>query len=269
MLAPIVISIAALMCGEVCAEPEVFTYGDLVVKLKDLRALAVLPSPGEKTGSWTSYNRSSRYDEVFDTYENWDANWDNLGHIRQEGEDLVLAEMEGPGCIWRIWSAEPDDGQVRVYLDDNLFPAIALPFRDFFNGTHSPFSFPELVYSSAAEGKNNYIPIPYQHSCKIVAEPEWGWYYHFNYSTFPQGTAVPTFTMNLGQEELNMLSAVNDFFLLSRGDSPYPDDGVESGFPYGHAVRRDHLYRYVRDQRIPAHFPEYLQETAVFHMPVI
>ena len=29
----------------------------------------------------------------------------------------VMAEMEGPGCIWRIWSALAEQGHVKIYLD--------------------------------------------------------------------------------------------------------------------------------------------------------
>ena len=40
----------------------------------------------------------------------------------------------------------------------------------------------------AASGQNLYMPIPYQKSCKIVADEGWGAYYHFTYGTFPKGT---------------------------------------------------------------------------------
>ena len=37
--------------------------------------------------------------------------------------------------------------------------------------------------------QNLYMPIPYQKSCKIVADKGWGSYYHFTYATLPQGDA--------------------------------------------------------------------------------
>ena len=92
-----------------------FSYSDLAHKLTDLEALAILPEPGEKTAMWSSYDRRSRYDERSDTYKNWGGDKDHLGYIRKEGEYLVFAEMEGPGCIWRIWSAKADEGH-----DENI-----------------------------------------------------------------------------------------------------------------------------------------------------
>ena len=58
-------------------------------------------------------------------------------------------------------------------------------------------------------GWNNYTPIPYQKSCKIVADPGWGAYYHFTYGTFPKGTRVPTFKRALAPAELAALDEAN------------------------------------------------------------
>ena len=56
------------------------------------------------------------------------------------------------------------------------------------------------------------MPIPYQKSCKVVADEGWGSYYHFTYSTFPKGTKVPTFSAALAAENAAALQKVNDFF---------------------------------------------------------
>ena len=40
----------------------------------------------------------------------------------------VLAEMDGPGCVVNIWSANPDDaGNIRIYLDEAKEPVIEAP----------------------------------------------------------------------------------------------------------------------------------------------
>ncbi len=101
--------------------------------------------------------------------------------------------MEGPGCLWRIWSAKPEQGHVRIYLDGATEPAVDLPFKGYFDGKNEPFTRSALVHT-AATGWNNYTPIPYQKSCKIVADKGWGSYFHFVYTTYPKGTQVPTFT---------------------------------------------------------------------------
>lgn len=208
---------------------EKLLYVDLVMRLKDLQHLATLPSPGETTKQWSSYDRASKYDKAADKYVRWDANGDGGGIIRKEGDTEVFAEMEGPGCIWRIWSATAKEGHVKIYLDGASEPAVDLPFIGYFDGKNAPFTRPMLVHTTAANGYNNYTPISYQKSCKIVAEKGWGQYYQFVYTTFPVGTEVETFKRELGLEENALLDSV-DRILSSCG----PHE-----FPRGHPSKKD------------------------------
>src|SRR5205823_4485900 len=98
-----------LIAGRVPASSQTLTYIDLVHRLTDLEYLATLPQPGEKCALFSSYDRKSRYDSATGKYMDWDANADGGGIIRKEGNKEVLAEMQGPGCIWRIWSATPQN----------------------------------------------------------------------------------------------------------------------------------------------------------------
>ncbi len=187
---------------------EHLTYVDLIHRLTDLEHVAVLPAPGERCAQWSSYDRASKYNEATGKYERWDANGDGGGFIRKEGDQFVFAEMTGPGCIWRIWSAKPEQGHVQIYLDGAREPTVDLPFIGYFDHKHAPFTRSALVHT-AASGWNNYTPIPYQKSCKIVADKGWGAYYHFNYTTYPAGTQVPTFKRELSAEENAALDAAN------------------------------------------------------------
>ncbi|HLH55641.1 MAG TPA: glycoside hydrolase family 172 protein [Verrucomicrobiae bacterium] len=193
---------AGLIAGHAAA--ETLSYVDLVSRITDLEYLATLPHPGDRCAQWSSYDRKSRYDAATDTYIDWDANGDGGGIIRKEGDKEVLAEMDGPGCIWRIWSALPQAGHVRIYLDGASDPAVDLAFEDYFNGKNEPFTRRTLVHT-VARGWNNYTPIPYQKSCKVVADKGWGSYYHFVYETFPTGTQVPTFRRELEADALAAL----------------------------------------------------------------
>ena len=181
-----------------------------------------MPAPGDSCAQWSSYDRKSRFDEKNGTYVNWDANGDGDGIIRKEGDHLVMAEMRGPGCIWRIWSATPQAGRVRIYLDGATEPAIDLPFQGYFNGKNAPFTRKALVHT-VARGWNNYTPIPYQKSCKVVAEKGWGAYYHFVYETFPPGTEVPTFSRALPAADEQALDQANDL-LTNCGPDPERTD---------------------------------------------
>ena len=196
---------------------ETLSYTDLIGRLTDLERLAVLPAPGENCGQWSSYDRASQYNTATEHYQRWEANGDGEGIIRKEGNRLVLAEMTGPGCIWRIWSAMPKEGHILFYLDGSETPAIDIPFAGLFNRTIEPFTRPALVHETA-KGQNCYIPIPYQKSCKIVVEGEWGRFYHFTYATYPKDTIVPTFSMKLSAEESAALDKADE--ILAKCGSP-------------------------------------------------
>ena len=140
------------------------------------------------------------------------ANGDGGGVIRTEGNEQVLAEIEGPGCIVRTWSATAQQGHVKIYLDGSETPAVDLPFVGYFNqehepnGVNAPFNLPNIDYLTKANGFNNYTPMPFQKSCKIVGDigtdgKGWGNYYHFNYVKFPAGTVVPTFKLPLSADD--------------------------------------------------------------------
>jgi len=206
--------------------PVSLSYVDLIGRLTDLEHLAELPAAGETSAEWTSHDRSSTYDSVTGEYLNWGANNDGSGVIRiQPDGGAVLAEMSGPGCIWRIWAGTPVAGHVQIFLDGSNAPAVDLAFQDYFNGTQAPFTYPSLVYT-ACKGLNSYLPIPYNVSCRVVAYGNRNTYYHFNYSTFAADVAVPTFTRNLTAAEQGALAKADDFLMNHLGSDPA---GVRNG----------------------------------------
>jgi hypothetical protein len=230
MKVPFSLILATVITAPLQAADRKLSYVDLVHGLTDLEYLATLPTAGDQCAQCSSYDRKSRYDAATGKYIQWDANGDGDGIIRKEGDKLVLAEMNGPGCIWRMWSATPKEGHVRIYLDGATEPAIDLPFVGYFDGKNAPFTRPALVHT-VSHGWNNYTPIPYQKSCKIVADPGWGLYYHFTYQTFPQGTGLPTFKRELSAEESAALDKAND--VLSHcgpasSSSTYPGTDTKS-----------------------------------------
>lgn len=222
---------AAPFCGAAAAQ-ETLTYPDLVKRLVDLERLAVLPAEGETCQQWSSFDRASKYDEATGKYVHWDANGDGGGIIRREGDLSVFAEMEGPGCIWRTWSAKANGGHVKIYLDGQETPVVDLPFKNYFSGDTAPFNYPMLSYDlnkMGCSGQNLYYPIPYQKSCKIVAEKGWGAYYQFVYTTYPKGTKLPTFSAELAAQNAEALKKVNDWLGEKQGTDPAgPRQGEET-----------------------------------------
>ena len=178
-------------------------YTDLVSRLYDLRYLATEPEAGERSGAFTSGDRASRYDEATDTYVEWYANQDGDGF--HNPDDNTMLELEGPGVIWRIWSAQPEAGKIEFIVDGEPWN---IAFLDLF--TTAPFTdYPELVHTKA-RGRNFYIPIPFQKSIKVRAQAGWGCFYQFTYTKFPEGTEVPSWTGSLDEEACQALAAANE-----------------------------------------------------------
>jgi hypothetical protein len=169
--------------------------------------LAAPPAAGEKAGSFSSWDRGAKYDAESGAYQNWWANDDGGGFMDSEG---TMAEIEGPGVIWRIWSAMPErGGNLEIYIDGAKEPTLSMPFLDMFNNEKPPFDYPELVRMHA-KGQNFYIPIPFQKSIRIKGTRDWGRYYQISYTTFPKTTTVPSFTGTFSESDRAALQKVND-----------------------------------------------------------
>lgn len=204
-------------------------YRDLLKYLIDLRRLCFLPHVEEKSGCMSSYDRYSQYDPVEKCYVNWGANDDGSGYIRKlEDESIVAFECEGPGVIWRIWSALPEEGAMRIYFDDEENPAVNVPFIDWFE--KQPEDIPPLNLSELSmclsRGRNSFIPIPFQKNCRIELAPGWGKYYHFTYTRFPKDTKMPDYSERFTREGCIAL-AETDRVLYERGENnALPDVSV-------------------------------------------
>ncbi len=204
-----------------------YSYVDIAKRMIDPKFLAT-KGGGEVTAEFTSYDRASKYENG--QYIAWDANGDG-GHWICDLEDggALIADMKGPGYISRIWSATSGPGRVKIYIDGSAEPTIDLPFNDYFNCASEPFIYPALCYE-AAKGKNCFVPITYNESCRIVAyggfgDDGWGKYYHINYTTFPEGTTVESTTSSVFSEENKaILEKINALFSTECGKHP---EGME------------------------------------------
>jgi hypothetical protein len=74
----------------------------------------------------------------------------------------------------------------------------------------APFVWPNLVYTAGENvpGFNDYVPIPFKRSLKIVANPNWGSYYQFTYVQLPQ-TEIASFAIPVSREAQTALAKAN------------------------------------------------------------
>jgi hypothetical protein len=134
---------------------------------------------------------------------------DDHGHfLALDGGRARLAEMDGPGVITRLWSANAA-GRLRIYLDGEETPRLDVPFQEVFTGKAAPFVPP--IATHAGGGWISYFPIPYEKHCVVEVdelEHPHDLYYHVQYKTFPAGTKIRSFTRELPADEAEALKRV-------------------------------------------------------------
>jgi len=126
------------------------------------------------------------------SYDRTGGNNDGFGgqysYVRKEKGGLVLADLKGPGIIYRIWTPTPTDDMLEFYFDGESQPSIQVRFRELFLGKHPDFIRPLVGYG--AGGFYSYVPLTYEKSCKVFIRAERVQFYQINYATYPEGTAI-------------------------------------------------------------------------------
>jgi hypothetical protein len=151
------------------------------------------------------------------SYDRRGGNHDWSSYIRREGEAAVMADFRGPGCITRIWTADPQKGTVRIFLDDNREPAVQCPFEELFHrlplthglGGESPERYQRAGAEHLPMGYTTYCPIPFRRACRITIDPEDDYlYYHINANLYPPGVDVVSYDPNRALEHVDVAQRV-------------------------------------------------------------
>ena len=167
------------------------TTASILAEMGDLERLA---SPGNyQSLQHSSYDRASKSPS-----EGWFANADAGKYIRTEEregrKEFVMAELDGPGAIVRIWSANPA-ATIRIYFDGEDKARVEFPMADLLRGKVAPFSAPYAY--EVARGCNIYFPFPFAKSAKVTVDDSAdvrGLYYHVGFRKYAPGTSVHTFS---------------------------------------------------------------------------
>jgi hypothetical protein len=86
-----------------------------------------------------------------------------------------------------------------------------MAFSSMFDTTRPEFAYPALVYRVIRSGWNNYIPMPFRSSAKVVVRKKWGAFYQIEYSSFAAGTVVPHYTKSESQSYIDTLTKINNY----------------------------------------------------------
>jgi hypothetical protein len=126
--------------------------------------------------------------------------------LREENGTQVIAELEGPGIIHRIWTPTPTSDTIQFFFDGETNPRINLKFIDLFSGNQHPFLRP--VVGNEIGGFYCYLPIPYAESCKIVYKGEMK-FFQIQYSKVARDVMVESFPVNFSKSENEILESIN------------------------------------------------------------
>lgn len=130
-------------------------------------------------GMFSSYDRTGNNDDGFSGKHSW---------LRKEGGGLVIAELDGPGVLTRIWTPTLVDAPIEFYIDGEARPRIVLPFDQLFSGARAPFTGP--LVGRGVGGYWSYVPIEFQSSIKVVVRAPKLQFYQINYALYPAGSRV-------------------------------------------------------------------------------
>ena len=170
-----------------------------------------------KVASLSSYDRTGGNDDGFSG---------RYSFVRKENDGLVLADLEGPGVIYRFHTPTPTDDMLEFYFDGEQTPRIQVKYRDLFTGKYP--AFPRPLVGFGAGGFYSYVPLPYEKSCKVFLRAERTQFYQLNYATYPKGTPIRSFSVEPSAEQQRHLQkAVKLVSLTGRDISEYvvPEGG--------------------------------------------
>lgn len=164
-------------------------------------------NPGQRAGMISSHNEQ-------------DLNADMMMFKGLYLGNPVLAMIDGPGVILRIWSAGPT-GKLLFYFDGETKP-LSCDFLKYMEGGC-------LTEKAFAVGRwANYTPIPFKKSVIVTAAgfKLEGAYWHVSYMTYKDDDGIRTITKKWDDKQKDALTAAARFW-KSNGAEPGRDPGGE------------------------------------------
>jgi len=173
--------------GLLAQAPVALDYPALLQRLVDVDWLWQPPVTGERCVQFSSYNRRS--DGGPGKAKEWYAN-DDRGHylraVERDGRrEHVMVDVEGPGCLARLWSANPGK-TIHFDIDGERW---SVDFGALCRGEVA--GVPAPLAAMRSRGGNVYLPIPFQQRLVVSAEHD-DLYYLADVVRFAEGTQVPS-----------------------------------------------------------------------------
>ena len=151
----------------------------ITTALREWHDLSLLAKPAEPA---RGYGQTSSWDRNF-------ANYDQGNFLRENGEEMIMLDVRGPGVLTRLWTAEPM-GVLRFYFDGATEPQLTFLWSDLRQGKVAPFTEPFL--STRGGGCVLRFPLPFEKGLKVTLSGQTWCHWQADYQYFTAGTKVQT-----------------------------------------------------------------------------
>ncbi|MBD3414964.1 MAG: DUF2961 domain-containing protein [Candidatus Aminicenantes bacterium] len=202
----ICLGILFIFCSE---NPKEITTESLFKEMVDLWGLTDFPKPVYKTIQFSSFDRRSCIPQG----PGWFSNSDGFGGepfpnfekvITKPDEEgigeYLMAEVEGPGAIVRLWSAAIS-GRIKLFLDKSDEPVYEGDAVDFFHTPLKPFSeagylSDRHLHKTLYQRDASYVPIPFSKDMRLVwiGDIKTIHFYEVQVRVYEKGTRVKSFS---------------------------------------------------------------------------
>jgi hypothetical protein len=171
--------------------------------IEELYRLDHLPAfkDSVEVGSVSSYDRTGGNDDGFSG---------KYSFVRKDGDGLVLADLKGPGVIYRVWTPTPSDDVMEFFFDGETKPRVEVKFREMFLGKHP--CFPRPLVGFGAGGYYSYVPLPFAKSCVVRMRAPKVQFYQINFARFAPDAALTTFSPECSVDYLQHRKQAQDLF---------------------------------------------------------
>ncbi|MBV6520527.1 MAG: hypothetical protein MNPFHGCM_00643 [Gemmatimonadaceae bacterium] len=130
-------------------------------------------------GNVSSHDPSGKNDDGFSGAHSF---------LRKEGDGLVIADIAGPGILYRFFTPTPTEDSIEFYFDGEERPRLKLPMRDLFSGRYPPFTAPLSVHGVG--GYVTYVPIAFAQSLKLVIRTKLVQFIQLNYARYASSAGI-------------------------------------------------------------------------------
>jgi hypothetical protein len=161
------------------------------------------------------------------TYDRQGDNRDDNDFKDIRGNRNILLDINGPGCIHRIFTGvvgkEIEGTKIQIFLDDEPNAVFDMPVYKFFDYKTGPIPYP-LVFHKTYPG--TLFPIPFARHCLVQLvndqNDNWGNYWQVTYTIYPPKTKVESLRWPLSERENKELEAVRQVWLKAEANAPAP-----------------------------------------------